>query len=97
MLKILLTLAAFCLPWVAWALPDVRDTRMLRSPALSAQHLAFVYAGDIWIASRDGKNPRRLTSDTGEEGEPVFSPNGQGLAFDANYEGNAAIDGLFPL
>ena len=64
---------------------------MLRSPALSAEHLAFVYAGEIWIAGRDGKSARRLTSATGEEGEPVFSPDGRWLAFNASYEGNADV------
>jgi tricorn protease len=72
-------------------MPDVRDTRLLRSPALSAQHLAFVYAGDIWIAGRDGKNVRRLTSGSGDDGDPVFSPDGKWLAFNANYEGNADV------
>jgi len=91
MLKTVAALIVACLPLATWALPDVRDTRLLRSPALSAQHLAFVYGGDIWIAERDGRNARRLTSDTGEEGEPVFSPDGRWLAFDANYEGNADV------
>jgi tricorn protease len=90
-LKKLLMLAAVSLPCMAWALPDVRDTRLLRSPAISATQLAFVYAGDIWIAGRDGQNARRLTSDAGEESEPVFSPDGKWLAFNAHYEGNADV------
>jgi tricorn protease len=90
-LKNLLMLATLSMPCLSWALPDVRDTRLLRSPAISATQLAFVYAGDIWIAGRDGQNARRLTSDAGEEGEPVFSPDGKWLAFNAHYEGNADV------
>jgi len=38
------------------------QTLLLRQPALSRDHLAFVYAGDIWVAGLDGTQPRRLTS-----------------------------------
>ena len=36
-------------------------------PAVSADHIAFVYADDLWVADLDGKNARRLTSDIGVE------------------------------
>lgn len=61
---------------------------LLRQPSVSAQNLAFVYAGDIWVANRDGSNPRRLTSSPAEENSPVFSPDGKLIAFSANYEDN---------
>jgi tricorn protease len=67
---------------------DDDRTLLLRQPALSADHLAFVYAGDIWIAGRDGNQPRRLTSSAADEGRPVFSPDGSQIAFVANFEGN---------
>ncbi len=35
---------------------------LLQQPSISQDVLAFVYAGDIWVAARDGANPRRLTS-----------------------------------
>ncbi len=41
---------------------DVRDTRLLSQPAVSAEHVAFSYDNDLWIASRDGSGVRRLTS-----------------------------------
>jgi len=68
-----------------------QETLLLRSPALSADRLAFVYAGDLWIAARDGSNPRRLTAHPAEEGEPVFSPDGRTLAFAASYEDNRDV------
>ncbi len=70
---------------------DSNDTRLLSRPAVSAKHIAFVYAEDLWIADRDGKNPRRLTSDIGVETYPVFSPDGSLLAFSAQYDGNMDV------
>ena len=65
-----------------------QQTLLLKQPSVSAQNLAFVYAGDIWVANRDGSNPRRLTSSPAEENSPVFSPDGKLIAFSANYENN---------
>jgi tricorn protease len=61
---------------------------LLKQPSVSADNLAFVYAGDIWVANRDGSNPRRLTSSPAEENSPVFSPDGTRIAFRADYENN---------
>ncbi len=66
-------------------------TRMLGHPAVSADHIAFTYAGDIWLADRDGANARRLTSHPAQEYNPRFSPDGQTLAFSAAYEDNVDV------
>lgn len=63
-------------------------TRLLRQPDISENHLVFVYAGDIWLADRDGADPRRLTTHEADEGNPRFSPDGTMIAFSARYEGN---------
>jgi tricorn protease len=73
------------------AAPDVSDTRLLRMPAVSARHVAFVYADDLWIADLAGGPARRLTSDLGLEAYPVFSPDGRTIAFSAEYEGNLDV------
>lgn len=65
-----------------------QQTLLVRQPSISADKLAFVYAGDIWVAERDGSNPRRLTSHPAEESGPVFSPDGNWIAFSAEYENN---------
>ncbi|OFA03392.1 S41 family peptidase [Duganella sp. HH101] len=75
----------------ALALPNTSDTRMLTEPALSAQHLAFIYAGDLWLANRDGSAPRRLTSDLGDKSNPVFSPDGKSIAYSAQVDGNTDV------
>ncbi len=67
------------------------QTLLLRQPALSQSHLAFVYAGDIWVAAADGSHPRRLTSHPADERDPVFSPDGRLIAFAARYEDNLDV------
>ena len=44
------------------------------TPAITEGKIAFVYADDIWVASSDGENPRRVTSHPGEERNPFFAP-----------------------
>ncbi len=68
--------------------PAAAQTKLLRDPAVSDSHLAFAYAGDLYIANPDGSAPRRLTSHEADERDPVFSPDGSMVAFSANYDGN---------
>jgi tricorn protease len=67
------------------------DARMLRYPDVSATQIAFVYAGDIWIAPKAGGAALRLSSPKGEESFPRFSPDGTQIAFSGNYDGNTDI------
>lgn len=67
------------------------QTRMLHAPTLSKDHIAFVYANDLWVANRDGSDPRRLTIDEGRENGPVFSRDGKTIAFSAQYDGNTDV------
>lgn len=73
------------------AAQNTTDTRLMNSPAVSADHIAFIYAEDLWIADKDGSNPRRLTIDEGIESNPVFSPDGSTIAFSAEYDGNVDV------
>ncbi len=66
-------------------------TRLLRNPAISATHIAFSYAGEVWVADRDGHNVRRLTTHAGQEGNAYFSPDGKTVAFTGEYDGNADV------
>ena len=67
------------------------DARMLRYPDVSETHIAFVYAGDIWLVAKGGGTAHRLSSPPGEELFPRFSPDGTRLAFSANYDGNIDV------
>src|SRR5215471_6779307 len=67
------------------------DARMFRQPAVSADRLAFVYAGDIWLVPKAGGVATRLSSPLGEESFPRFSPDGTKIAYTADYDGNADV------
>jgi tricorn protease len=67
------------------------DARLFRYPDVSATQISFVYGGDIWIASKNGGTANRLTSSTGEESFPRFSPDGKTIAFSATYDGNTDV------
>ncbi len=69
---------------------NITDTRLLSQPAISRTQIAFVYAGDLWVAGLDGQNVHRLTSIQGVS-NPAFSPDGTLVAFTAQYEGNADV------
>jgi tricorn protease len=65
--------------------------RLLRTPTLSQTQIAFAFAGDLWIVGRDGGEARRLTTGVGEESGPLFSPDGQMIAFTGEYDGNVDV------
>jgi tricorn protease len=67
------------------------ETRLLRHPSASANHVVFAYANDIWIASRDGGDARRLTTFEGAESWPHLSPDGTMVAFTGQYDGNTDV------
>jgi tricorn protease len=71
--------------------PRALDARMMRYPDVSATHIAFVYAGDIWVAPKTGGVANRLSSPRGEESFPRFSPDGSLIAFSGDYDGNLDI------
>ena len=70
---------------------SAESTRLFANPAVSQSHIAFVFDRDLWVADRDGKSPRRLTSHEGVEFSPRFSPDGKSIAFSAQYDGNLDV------
>lgn len=68
-----------------------QGTRLLRQPDVSRDQIVFTYANDLWIASKNGENVRRLTSFQGTESNPHFSPDGQWIAFSGEYAGNTDV------
>ncbi len=70
---------------------DVADTQLLTMPAISKDHIAFVYAGDLWVTNTEGKEVRRLTTGQTVESTPAFSPDGRLIAFSAQYDGNTDV------
>src|SRR5689334_7008080 len=49
--------------------------------SINQSHIAFTYAGKIWLVERSGGTAKRLTNTPNDETNPVFSPDGQRIAF----------------
>ena len=64
---------------------------ILQTPAISKDLIAFGYAGDIWTVPRAGGRATRITTGLGVESTPIFSPDGQTLAFTGEYDGNTDV------
>jgi len=64
---------------------------LMQKPTLSKTHIAFAYAGDLWLVAREGGEARLLTSGTGTKSDPVFSPDGSMIAFTGDYDGNVDV------
>lgn len=71
--------------------PNGGPTRLLRTPTVSATHIAFAYANNIWTVDRSGGMARRLTSFQGQTTNPHFSPDGKWIAFSSEYAGNTDV------
>jgi tricorn protease len=67
---------------------EALEGRLLRFPDIYKDKIAFMYGGDLWLASSAGGTARRVTSHPGRELFPKFSPDGKWLAFTGQYDGN---------
>lgn len=64
------------------------DAALFRFPDVSQTHIVFTYANDIWIVPKSGGLAHRLSSPSGVEYFPKFSPDGKTIAYSGNYDGN---------
>ena len=64
---------------------------LFRQPTMNKTDIVFVFAGDLWRVSRGGGLAERLTSGTGTETNPIFSPDGNWIAFTGEYDGNVDV------
>ena len=67
---------------------ELQEGRLMRFPDIYKDKVAFVYGGDLWLASTSGGVARRVTSHPGRELFPKFSPDGKWIAFTGQYDGN---------
>ena len=66
---------------------------LLQRPTFNGRLIVFSYAGDLWTVDSTGGHAARLTTGIGVVGEtdPVFSPDGNMIAFTGEYDGNIDV------
>jgi tricorn protease len=87
-------ISPICFILFLYLAPDIFaqvDAKMLQNPDVSATQIVFSYAGDLWIAPKEGGTANKLSSPKGQELFPKFSPDGSMIAFNANYNGNTDV------
>ncbi|MEP2024454.1 MAG: S41 family peptidase [Reichenbachiella sp.] len=87
MQKLTLTLLAWAVAFSSFA---QISNPLINFPVLSpdGNQMAFSYQGDIWTANADGTSPRRLTIHEGYETKPFWTPDGEGMVFRSDRNGN---------
>ncbi|MFN7948170.1 MAG: PDZ domain-containing protein [Blastocatellia bacterium] len=86
-----ITLALLCAICAAGACLAQDTPTLFQKPTVSRTQIVFVYAGDLWIVSREGGEAKRLTTGVGTETDPSFSPDGTMVAFTGEYDGNTDV------
>jgi tricorn protease len=88
--RIGLAIALLCaIGYAGRAFPAERT--LMRFPALYRDTVAFEAHGNLWTVPRGGGVARRLTSESGYDIMPRFSPDGRWIAFTASYQGNQDV------
>lgn len=64
---------------------------LMRHPTMSRTQIVFAFSGDLWSVPRSGGDAHRITSNLNGARNPFFSPDGESLAFSANYDGNTDV------
>ncbi len=58
------------------------------APSPDGAQIAFCYQGDIWTVASEGGEAVRLTAHPAYDQQPIWSPDGQWIAFTSNRDGN---------
>jgi tricorn protease len=64
---------------------------LTRFPTLHGDTVVFEAGGNLWKVARTGGTAQRLTTDTGMDLLPRFSPDGRQIAFTGQYDGNTDV------
>ncbi len=82
--KIFLPVIFFFLFFYIFSMPIIRYP----APSPDGMWIAFTYQGDIWKAKIDGTFPMRLTDSESYDAYPVWSTDGEKIAFSSKRNGN---------
>src|SRR5438270_1958184 len=86
--SLIFVIVFFCFAGFARAADD--SPLLAHAPTVSRTNIAFVYGGYLWTVSRAGGEARQLTT-SGHEARPIFSPDGNWIAFTGQYDGNIDV------
>ncbi len=91
--RCLIAVALFASMAVGVAAADEATIILPRHPAPSpdGSQIAFSYQGDIWVVPQEGGEAKRLTVHPAYEGGPIWSPDGQWIAFYSERDGNEDV------
>jgi len=78
---------ALALPLAAAA----QESHLMRYADVSASQIVFTFEDDLWLMPISGGAARRITNHPGIERYAKFSPDGQTLAFTAEYDGGRDV------
>lgn len=84
---------ALILTAILFTLQTQSQTKFLRYPTISkdGNTVLFTYQGDIWSVPSDGGDATRLTTNPANDTRPVWSPDGNSIAFSSDRNGNYDI------
>ncbi|PYT71937.1 MAG: protease [Acidobacteria bacterium] len=82
--------ALLALGWAGVTRGAEETPLLAHSPTLSKTQVVFAYGEYLWSVPREGGDARQLTTG-GQEGAPVFSPDGKWIAFTGQYDGNVDV------
>ena len=77
----IVSILSICLFITTTTLAQQNRPLLIGRVSVNQSHIAFTYAGKIWLVERAGGTARRLTNTPNDETNPVFSPDGQRIAF----------------
>ncbi|HEX7341204.1 MAG TPA: PDZ domain-containing protein [Rhodanobacteraceae bacterium] len=89
MLKWIILLAALVFSTLASAADA--PLLLLRHPSMNQTSIAFEYGGELWTVPRTGGQAHVLASGMDLMAMPIYSPNGQWIAFTGTFDHNTDV------
>ena len=80
----------FVLVVVQFIMPlHAQSPGFVKDPAISpdGEQVCFVYANELWLVPFKGGQARRITNTDAQNWGPIWSPDGEWIAFKSNREG----------